>query len=156
MQSLDMHQGLRRFLYTAWKYPQKLCDAFSEFCKSALYSKPTKAHYALTQIALEKGCAIITENVDLLHQQTCIKPLDSESAFLRTLSATQLQDIDVIICIGLSHDDRGLLAWYKKNNPAGVIIAIDLKQPNYLTHNDYYCQRDIQELIPQLLTGLTA
>lgn len=64
------------------------------------------------------------------------------------------KDIDAVVCVGLSHDDRGLLAFYKQHNPAGVIIAIDLKQPNYLGEEDILVMGNLQEIVPKLAKKL--
>jgi len=156
MQSLEMHNGSRHFLKEAWQHPYKMIQAFSQFCQSAINAEPTPAHYALTQLALKIKTSIITENVDLLHQRTGIMPIFAYSDALRQISEEELRSIDAIICIGLSHDDRGFLAWYKQHNPKGTLISIDLKQPNYLSENDYLLLEDIQKLIPELFTGTTA
>jgi len=50
----------------------------------------------------------------------------------------------------LSHDDRGFLGWYKKYNPEGTIIALDLGKPSYLSEKDFILKGDIQEVIPAL------
>jgi NAD-dependent SIR2 family protein deacetylase len=61
-----------------------------------------------------------------------------------------LKDIDVVITIGLSYDDRGFLGWYKENNPNGKIIAINLSQPPYLGSEDFILKGDCQNIIPKL------
>ena len=61
-----------------------------------------------------------------------------------------LKEIDGVITIGLSYDDRGFLGWYKENNPNGKIIAIDLEQPSYLGNEDFILKGDCQEILPEL------
>mgnify|MGYP002336096872 CR=1 FL=1 len=141
---------MREFLKAAWRNPEQIRAAFGSFCESAINSEPTSAHYALKALAQEKEVAIITENVDLLQQRTGIEPIFALSELLASVSEADWRQIDAIICIGLSHDDRGLLAWYKQQNPEGLLVAIDLKIPNYLSDNDYVCLGDLQEILSQL------
>ena len=54
---------------------------------------------------------------------------------------------DWIVCIGLSHDDRGFLAWYKEMNPDGKILSIDINKPSYLGPEDYILNADLQEVL---------
>jgi urease accessory protein UreE len=55
-----------------------------------------------------------------------------------------------VIAIGLKLDDRGFLGWYKKQNPQGTIIAINLTQPPYLGDEDFLVIGDLQEIIPKI------
>lgn len=145
--SLNMDKGIRAFLKEAWRNPEQIRAAFAVFCNSAINGEPTSAHYALKKMAQEKSVAIITENVDLLQQRTGIEPIFAYSELLASIPKNDWQQIDAIICIGLSHDDRGLLAWYKQHNPDGILVAIDLKVPNYLSDNDYVCLGNLQEIL---------
>lgn len=149
-QLLEIDKGKWNFLKVAWYNPQKIVQKFASFCESMIYEKPTKAHIALKEIAEEKSVAIITENVDLLQQRTGVDLIFAYSDQLSSISVQDWQEVDGILCIGLSHDDRGLLAWYKQHNPNGKLIAIDLKVPNYLSNNDFIYQGDIQKLLPLL------
>ena len=148
--SLKFKKGFRYFLKTAWNNPKKITDAFFAFCRTAISSSPTEAHYALKHLAEYKNTMIITENVDLLQHKTGIKPLFAYSSTLHSITKNQLQEIDYVVCIGLSHDDRGFLAWYKEHNPQGKILAIDLKQPVYLANQDLFCQGDLQKALPEV------
>lgn len=147
-ESLEMNKGKRHFLKSIWQNPQKITKAFSKFCQSAIYGNPTKAHFALKEIAEKKSISILTENVDLLQQRTGIEPIHSYSKKLHSISKKSLQEIDAIVCVGLSHDDRGLLTRYKQNNPKGILIAINLETPNYLSENDYVYLGDLQKVLP--------
>ncbi len=146
-ESLAMDKGIAQFLKDAWSHPDRLCNAFADFCHKAIYSSPTLAHYTLKRIAQEKEVAIITENVDLLQHRTGIEPIFSASDKIALLSPKDWQKVDAIICIGLSHDDRGLLAKYRDSNPNGILIAIDLKIPTYLADCDYICLGNLQEIL---------
>jgi len=136
--------------------PEALVKTFTAFCNAMFNNPPTKAHECLTKIAMHKQCSIVTENIDNLHQQTGIKPYTIQgNRFKREVEDEWVKDIDAIICCGLSYDDRGFLGWYKKHNPNGSIIAIDLETPHYLGTNDYLLTGDLQEIIPQLYDTLT-
>ena len=155
MRSLEMTKGKVHFFKHVWAKPQSITKAFDEFCKSAIYAQPSAAHVALKNLARIKSAAIITENVDLLQQRTGIKPLHTACDELRNVSERDLQAVQVVVCIGLSADDRGFLHWYKYHNPRGVIIAINFTAPMYLSDADYIHYGDIQTVVPALLERLS-
>jgi len=138
------------FFKEALLHPKNLTDTFAAFCRSAAYSNPTQAHYALHQIAQQKNICILTENVDLLQERTGSNPIHSHDNLVHSATDQNLLDIDIIICIGLSRDDCGLLAYYKQKNPHGLIIAIDPRMPSYLSNKDYIVQDDCQVILPAL------
>ena len=111
--------------------------AFQEKCERA---QPTKAHVALVDLIERFKAPLITENVDDLHEKSGLSPLRPPAEF--ELSC------DVLICVGLSFDEHGLLGLYKKQNPEGIIVSIDLAYPSYLGHNDYLIKEDCQLLLP--------
>lgn len=124
---------------------------FEKFCDSMENSDPTGAHKSLLELANYKKCKIVTENLDSLHQKTGIEPyIIIGDRFRSEVKNEWAREIDAIVCCGLSHDDRGFLGWYKKNNPDGVIIAIDLGLPNYLGDKDFVLTGDVQEVIPKI------
>jgi len=125
--------------------------AYQEFCEAMLYNSPTQAHEALKKIVQYKKCKIVTENLDNLHERTGIEPYTIHGKkFGRNIKNEWACEIEAIICCGLSYDDRGFLGWYKKHNPNGIIIAIDLGKPSYLSENDYLLMGDLQDIIPAL------
>lgn len=132
-------------------HPEMVVKAFDQFCYAAFNNPPTPAHYALTSLAHCMKCQVITENFDFLHERTGYRPYNIQADKLqREVTPQDLQEIDTVVCIGLSHDDRGFLAWYKHHNPNGIIIAIDLKKPSYLGSEDILVQSDLQYLLPYL------
>lgn len=147
---LKLGCGKKAFLKEIFFYSESITKAFSDFCESAIYGIPTKAHLALHRIAQFKNICILTENVDLLQQRTGSNPLFVRSNIVYSAQEKDFQEIDLIICIGLSHDDCGFIAHYKKNNPNGIIVAIDLSNPNYLSECDFIIQEDIQKILPKL------
>ena len=90
----------------------------------------------------------MTENFDFLHQRTGVLPYCiNAGSLLKNVSPQDLQKISVVVCVGLSHDDRGFLGWYKRHNPQGTIIAFDIGMPGYLDAHDFIVQGDAQETI---------
>jgi len=154
-ESLKMNKGVKEFLKEIWKNPQAIVQSFSDFCESALYSLPTPAHYALQKIAQHRSICILTENFDLLQQRTGIAPILMCAKELDSLTSTDLQEIEIVVCVGLSHDDRGFLSYYKENNLKGMFIALDLGNPNYLSNMDFIVQEDLQSILPNLALRLT-
>ena len=150
--AIKIDKNFSAFLKEIFFSPQRISDAFKEFCKTAIYSEPTEAHYALHKIAQIKKVAILTENVDLLQQRTTSMPIFVHSDTLTNLKKQDFEEIDFIICVGLSHDDCGFIAHYKKQNPNGRIISIDLGVPNYLSESDFLIQEDIQQFLPRFQT----
>jgi hypothetical protein len=149
-ESMYMGSGILNFLKILIMEPQKLCFAFKQFCKLCVDAQPTPAHIALHKIAQNKSCAIITENVDLLHQRAGSLPFYANCSEIHAITPENTQDIDLIICVGLSYDDRGLLTYFKKHNPAIKFIAIDIGNPSYLSEQDYLVQEDLQCVISKL------
>lgn len=141
------------WLYSLLLQADEILQGFSYFCKRAFEVEGTKAHYALSKLACCKQCAIITENFDYLHEQSGVRPihLDASGVFF---DESQWKDIDMVICLGLSHDDRGLLGLYKEKNPEGIILALDLLVPSYLGVEDYFYQCDLQKVLPNLVSDL--
>jgi len=149
--------------------PEKVIAGQEKFEETFKNATPTKAHYALAEIALKNNAHIMTSNIDRLHKQAGIRswpvmtsyrkkylyfiekpePVSGNYAYLQA-NPQWLKDIDFIVCIGMSHDVKGILAWYKKNNPNGRIIAINTDEVKYLDENDYFLQGDSQVIVPAL------
>ena len=139
----------------AEKSPQVLEAKIGQFFKSCFNSPPTSAHRALKQIVVQYEAPLMTENLDHLHERSGIVPNRIYPTALNTeASIERLKKTDLIICLGLSHDDRGFLAWYKEVNPNGKIVSVDLVQPNYLADDDLFLEGDVQEVLPQVFTQL--
>lgn len=134
---------------------QQVLDTFTAFCKAAFEQPPTAAHYALKKLALYKSTQIITENFDLLQHRTGIVPLFIDApTYSPQITPQDLQEIDAIICLGLSYDYRGFLNLYKTHNPQGTLIAINFKTPLYLDSNDFIIEGDLQKLIIEIVEQL--
>lgn len=154
MKELDSLMGFEKAQdFASWASlvlndPKFLTENIKSFHTSCFTSRPTKAHQAISELALLKNTKIFTENFDHLHQKTGYDATPVSVA-LRGLDA--LSHVDVIICMGLSRDNKGFLARYKEINPNGKIISIDLKQPSYLGDHDVWFEGDVQEVMPDLL-----
>lgn len=150
MRSLKMDWNNRTllkqpFLKEAFFNPESMTNAFDQFCKSAIEGEPTPAHKAVHAIAQHKNIAVVTENVDLLQQRAGSRPIMPRPGMCEP---DDVKAVNVIVCVGLSHDDRGFIAYFKKHNPEGVIIAIDKGNPDYLSSTDYIVREDLQIVVP--------
>jgi NAD-dependent deacetylase len=136
----------------ALKDPETYRRPMDRFYEACLYGRPTKAHEAVRDIASKLKWGVLTENLDLLHQRSGINPLhhDGSNWLKSNVTETDLKLIDYVITIGLARDESGFLGWYKHIQPQGVIIAINLEQPEYLSNEDLLVTGDVQELLPQL------
>lgn len=140
---------LQKVLQNSTTYVQPMED----FYKACLYGKPTPAHIAIRDIVQKKQWGLLTENLDLLHQRSGIKPLhhDGTNWLTSNVNETDLKKIDYVITVGLAGDESGFLGWYKTTHPGGTIIAINLQKPNYLDDKDLLVIGDVQQLLPLLL-----
>lgn len=134
-------------LEAALERPQEFALKIQMFHQACIQNPPTPAHKAIKELAFFKNTLVITENLDCLHEASGICPYRINAKHMReTVNNKDLADIDYIICVGLSHDDRGFLGWYKENNPNGIIVAIDLSQPSYLGCEDFFLPGDLQDV----------
>lgn len=148
---LEQKNNIIQIIDGILKNPHKFRDIMEKFYKACLYGEPTQAHFSLKAIALQKKWGLITENLDLLHQRSGIKPLTRENGnwIRKNVQIEDLKKIDCIITIGLAQDESGFLGWYKNHNPNGKIMAINLEAPPYLDESDYFIEGNIQELLPK-------
>ncbi len=146
-------EKLLSFISRALQKPQQICSTMDDFFYQCNHGKPTKAHEALANYLSKKEELLFTENLDLLHEQAGSSPtrIDNPNSFKKNYTLKKLQNIDCIICIGLSHDDRGFLGYYKTCNPTGKLLALCLEQPTYLSKTDYFMKDDAQKILPKLV-----
>lgn len=135
-------------------YSEQITEAFYDFCQTAFYNAPTPAHMSIAAMTQHYSVAVVTENFDFLHERSGITPYKIQSYLLRQEDPAILQEIDALVCVGLSYDDRGFIGWYKEHNPNGLLIAFDLLQPSYLNEDDYLVCGDLQKLLPELEQNL--
>jgi NAD-dependent SIR2 family protein deacetylase len=152
---LEESQSKEPFLKTlqdALKNPDVYIQPMDDFYKACLYGTPTPAHLAIRDIVQQKKWGLLTENLDLLHQRSDIKPLHHDgSHWLKSnVNVADLKKIDYVITVGLAGDESGFLGWYKTIHPGGTIIAINLQQPKYLDDKDLLVIGDVQSFLPLL------
>ncbi len=146
-----VESDFKSFFKKAINKPNEIIAGIRAFHNSCFYHLPTKAHFALKKWAQANQRKILTENLDCLHEQTGIMPYRVSAKFLKkTLNPKTLDRIDYIVCVGLNHDDKGFLGWYKSYHPNGKIIAINYIQPEYLGDEDYWLNQDLQEVCASL------
>lgn len=147
---LDEGENFMFSLEKAIHSPRKFAEKIRYFHDKCVYSAPTQAHLALKDLSLHKNTRLITENLDCLHEASGIVPYRVNPLEIRNDTQYDLSQFDYIICVGLSFDDRGLLGWYKEQNPQGRILAIDLQAPSYLGNEDFWIKGDLQEVLSEL------
>jgi len=151
---LGFHKGMQpgpKYSEYAKTKAQAVLEEFSQFCHRAFTAEPSPAHRAITTIALTKKVQVMTENFDFLHQRAGIVPFEvSARAVRKNIAPGEMRDIDALVCVGMSADDRGLLQWYKDQNPQGKIIAFNLEVPTYVGSDDYVVLGDVQETLPKI------
>ncbi len=148
---IEMSEKVDGLLKKAVSDPQGVIDSWEEFTKAAFEKPATPTHQSLGRLAQELKSQIFTENVDYLQERAGIKATHLTSPWLKeNVQPEWLKDIDAVITVGLSYDDRGFLGWYKENNPNGKIIAVNLSQPSYLGNEDFILKGDCQKIVPEL------
>jgi NAD-dependent SIR2 family protein deacetylase len=151
------HERAANLVCTALRNPEHIVAAMHWFYGQCLQGKPTPAHKAVAEYMQGSNrCQLFTENLDMLHEHSGIVPMrvGDPLVFKTVVTSDLLQKTDVFVCIGLSHDDRGLLGYYKHHNPQGIIVALDLERPAYIGKSDYFLHGDAQELLPELVKNL--
>lgn len=148
-----MNERMISCIIRAVRTPQNIVGVMDDFFYRCLYGEPTGAHEALAYHLKKESWLLVTENLDQLHERTGLTPqrIDDPMLFKAVYTEELLLSVDSIICIGLSHDDRGFLGYYKACNPQGVIVALCLDTPDYLAPEDYILRGDVQQLLPMLL-----
>jgi NAD-dependent SIR2 family protein deacetylase len=148
---IEMSEKVDELIKKAVTNPQDVIDSWKEFTKAAFENPATPAHKSLGALAKKLKSQIFTENVDHLQEKSGIKATHLTGPWLKeNIQPEWLKDIDAVITVGLSYDDRGFLGWYKENNPNGKIIAVNLSQPSYLEEEDFIIKEDCQKVFPRL------
>jgi NAD-dependent SIR2 family protein deacetylase len=163
---LDETKKIDQFTMNILTNPQAIIDVHEKFEESFKHIEPTPAHISIANLAMKHNAHVVTSNIDKLHEQTGVKawnimskhtcnfllweqPIPESGNFTYLEANPQwLKNIDFVICIGMSTDVEGFLAWYKKHNPQGKIIAINRDMVPYLGDEDYFLQGDAQEILP--------
>lgn len=132
----------------------KILENFFDKCENAL---PSNAHNILARFVRKGEQLLITENLDQLHQKTGLTPIVlashdnySQGEFSEKIRKEVLKS-DALITIGLNSDESGFLKFYKKLNPRGKIISVNLKNTDYLSDDDLILIGDIQQVFQKLI-----
>lgn len=148
---IDMSKKIDSLIQRAVNNPQDVVKSWKEFTTAAFENPATPAHKSLGRLAKKLKSQIFTENIDHLQEKAGVKAIHLTGPWLKeNVRPEWLKDIDVVITIGLSYDDKGFLRWYKENNPKGKIIAINLNQPSYLGNEDFILKGDCQKVVPEI------
>ncbi|MFA5413662.1 MAG: hypothetical protein WC348_03935 [Patescibacteria group bacterium] len=152
---IDLAQKTDGFLKGSLANPEAMKKRLQKFIDAMHKSPATPAHESLARLAQKLKCKIFTENNDTLQEKAGVRAEHISGRWLReNIQREWLKEIDAVITIGLSADDRGFLGWYKENNPNGKIIAINLNQPSYTGDEDFLLKGDLQKIIPELEKNL--
>jgi len=155
LKGLHISEGKESF-YTSLKKalddPEASVRFMNDFTEKCLNARPPQAHVALKEICLEKNWGLITENIDQLHQKTGVQPLNHSFPdwLAKNVAEEAYKKIDIVITVGLQSDESGFLKRYKELNPKGIIVALNLAQPTYLSNSDFLILGDCQKLLPAL------
>lgn len=116
------------------------------FTNSFWQSEPNEWHYHIAKICKEKHVILFTENYDKLHQKTLVNPIGNINKSLDNQENQEyFRNLDFIITVWLRKDDRWFLWYYRKLNPNGRIISLNLDKSEYLSDNDYLLKWDLHE-----------
>lgn len=134
--------GLLKNLLTKSSVTKKSWELFFDKMDN---SEPSQCHKAIYSIAKKMNKVVFTENLDLLHQRSWVKAYVPDTEIFN-----DTPQIDFIVTMWLSHDDRWMLAYCRKENPQIRFISINPQKVEYLSNNDIWCNGDCQILVPQL------
>jgi|GEM_PF-4454521 len=123
-------------------------DKINSLSKS-FFKGTTEAHGSLKRIQDILNFDLVTENIDSLHENTGANIIN-RTEMVEKITSERIKYIEYLITIGLARDDSGLISKYKSINKEGIIIAINVKAPEYLRSTDYYIKEDAQILIPKI------
>lgn len=141
----NFDEALAKWMYAPEHIGQEII-AFRDACSKGA---PARGHHALSRLAKETNKQILTENLDWMHERVGSHPLRVSKRVVQTRES--IDDIHAVICIGLSHDDKGFLRWMKEHHPEIKIIAVNPLCPSYLGSEDLWYPGDAHEILPKLL-----
>lgn len=154
------------FIEMFFNQPEMLVDKVICFKEQLFSDCTTDAHKAIAEIvSLKPGLLVLTENIDLKHEA------EGSRIFVCHMGKTpndfdivreKTRDIKLLITVGLSQDDRAVIAYMKKHNPDLKIVAFTLSPettPKYVGSEDSILVGDCQETLPNtvsLIKDITA
>jgi len=146
---IDRSKSVDEFARTVMFNPNGMRYKLSSLQES-FFERTTPAHESLAKIQQLTGIRIVTENLDMLGEAAGQK-LIKRDEINESLSDTKLQQLNCIVTVGLRADDSGLLWRFKRVNPEGRIIALNVEPPPYLGEKDYYLEGDAQKTLPSIV-----
>ncbi|HSX37587.1 MAG TPA: hypothetical protein VLE95_02020 [Chlamydiales bacterium] len=147
---LEKGKTVDSFVHRFLLKPESILQQYIERTEKGLFGEPTPLIRDLALLSTRLDAPIFTCNFDQLIQKTGVSVVNILEG--KTTSVEEiLQNVDVILTIGLSRDPERVLAYFKNTNPRGAIVAVDLKQPCYLGDEDFLLSMDLREAIPELL-----
>ncbi len=139
--------------------PKAILSSVKGFFQSFYLTEPAAAHEAIAEIQQisPNDTPVFTENLDLLHQKTGVEvmPMKPAEEMKAQLNEDALRQLDTIVCTGLSHDDRGFIAYLREINPGITIVgnALPGQKPIFIDEtnpNDIYLAGNAHEILPRL------
>jgi NAD-dependent SIR2 family protein deacetylase len=148
---LKYGNNLSEYISDVIKNPDNYLKPLKAFLERRKNAKPSATHQCLAKIIRSyKDHLLITENDDQLHQKTGIDPIVLNGYTEYEQLDRLINSIDYVITIGLNSDKSGFLEWFKKVNPKGKIIAINLIDVPYLSKEDFLLRENTQKTIENI------
>ena len=125
--------------------------------KNFFQGVPSKGHQIIGNISETTGCAILTDNRDILHQVSGFDAIhvcqiaDFQTRPWDPVVTCNPQEIDALVVCGMGGDRRGFLKWLREKNPNVEIINLNLQ--NTLAgwqKVDYFIEGDVQKNLQDL------
>ena len=129
--------------------PELIGEGVIAFYNACQNGDPSKSHLALSHLAYVTNQQILTENLDPMHERMGNRPLRISRQVV--IEKDHEEDVDAIICVGLSKDDKGFLNLMKQRHPDVKIIAVNPVCPIYLGDEDMWCPNCAHEVLETLL-----
>ncbi|HNP89058.1 MAG: hypothetical protein BWY24_00233 [Microgenomates group bacterium ADurb.Bin219] len=160
-ENLGLNNGGVGFVKQFRENPGILAAKVRQFANQLFTDTSTPAHEAIAGVIEAKpGTIIFTENTDLKHEakgsRVSAIHLDLESGAFDKVRKRAI-DAKILITVGLSKDDRGIINYLKRERPNLTIVSFTLTErtiPDYLDQNDLVVLGDCQEKLPQVVPGL--
>lgn len=134
--------------------PEQLLAKVNHFRDTLFVDASTPAHVAIAEIVKVKpGSVVFTENADLKHEAegsriSVIHAGRQTNDFLDV--RLRAPDAKLLITVGLSIDDRAIIAYLKLMNPRLKIVSVNLGRSPYLDNSDAVVLGNCQEILPKV------
>ncbi len=125
--------------------PEVIIGRFKIFVAQLRMARPTPAHQALASIVRRYSRALVTQNVDCLHERSGVKPL----RLLSTEARATLRNLapDVVVALGVSQLlDVSLVEHWRNRGAAVHLVNQGMSTTPHLIDFSYDC--DLQLALP--------